>query len=81
MKICVLTHFVAAGMRPRAFLLGGRRVAVAAVLHRWEDAGQQYFRVVDFDGRSFVLRHSPSLGCWDLAGVRAPARRPGRVAA
>jgi len=75
MKICVLTSPEAGGARPRAFLLAGRRVPVAAILDRWEDPAGRYFRVRDFEGRRFVLRQAADLASWELAGVCAAPRR------
>jgi hypothetical protein len=63
---------------PCAFHLGGRRLAIMAILSRWTDAPHCYFEVDVGDGRRFVLRQDASARCWELAGVFAAARpRPG----
>ena len=82
MKICVHSN---RGMRgeetPCAFYLGGRRLAVLAVIERWQDATHHYYEVMVDDGRRFVLRFEPGLRCWELAAVfaakiRKPAPKP-----
>ncbi|HET7366671.1 MAG TPA: hypothetical protein VFJ70_24105 [Burkholderiales bacterium] len=52
-----------------------------AVLERWADSTHGYFEVMVDDGRRFVLRHQPTLRCWELAAVfaatpRKPAPKP-----
>ena len=70
MKICVLTHPGAHGEEePRALQLGGRRVPVIAILDRWQAPAHCYFRVRDYDGRRFVLKHDPKSGSWELEAV------------
>lgn len=70
MKICVLTHPGAHGQQePRAFQLGGRRVPVIAILERWQAPEHRYFRVRDYQGRRFVLKHDPQSGNWELEAV------------
>lgn len=81
MKITVLSHPAAGIARPRAFQLGGRRVAVVAVLEEWERPGHRYFQVRDLDGRRFVLRHCQASGSWELEAVYGKAARPVRAAA
>ncbi len=78
MKISVLCYPEAGVHRPRAFQLGRRRVAVVAILEQWEQQEHRYFRVRDFDGRRFVLRHCPSSNCWELEAVYGPAAKSSR---
>jgi hypothetical protein len=82
MKICVLSYPETTGLqRPHSFQLGGRRVAIVAVLDQWEAGGHRYFQVRDLNGRRFVLRHCPEAQCWELEGVYGPASKPVRAAA
>ncbi len=75
MRISVLCNSGPKGDElPCAFHLGGRRLPVLAILSRWSDTPHQYFEVGVDDGRRFVLRHDPTLRCWELAGVFAAAR-------
>jgi hypothetical protein len=81
MKISVLSHPAAGIARPRAFQLGGRRVAVVAVVEEWEGPGHRYFRVRDLEGRRFDLRHCQASGSWELEAVYGRAARPSRAVA
>lgn len=75
MRISVLCQSGPKGEElPCAFHLGGRRLAVMAILSRWTDAPHCYFEVDVGDGRRFVLRQDASARCWELAGVFAAAR-------
>jgi hypothetical protein len=74
MKISVLCYSEAGVQRPYAFQLGGRRVPVVDVLGQWEAQEHRYFRVRDFDGRRFILRHCQRSDCWELQGVCGPAK-------
>jgi hypothetical protein len=79
-KISVLSYPEAGGPpRPHAFQLGGRRVAVVAILDQWDVPSHHYFQVRDFDGRRFVLRYSPQLKCWELEAVYGPTAGPVRA--
>jgi hypothetical protein len=80
MRISVLTTPQAGRHRPCAFHLGGRRVAVAAVISRWDDATGQCYEVRDLEGRRFVLRQCTESGLWELAGVYGRAATARRVA-
>ncbi len=71
MRISVLSTPEAGLARPRAFHLGGRRVAIAGVLRHWEAPGYRYFHVRDLDGRGFVLRQCAQSGDWELETVYA----------
>lgn len=65
---------------PRAFTLGGTRLAIVAILDRWMAPEHRYFKVKAEDGRSFVLRHDTSSGDWELAGL-VGAERPSPLGA
>jgi hypothetical protein len=80
MKISVLSYHESGVPRPHAFQLGGRRVAVVAILDQWEAPGHRYFQVRDFDGRRFVLRYCAQSCCWELEGVYGPAAKKTRSA-
>lgn len=81
MRISVLSYPGPGGRhRPHAFQLGGRRVAVVAILDQWEASNHSYYQVRDFDGRRFVLRYSPQLNFWELEAVYGPAAKPARAA-
>ncbi len=81
MKICVLSHPEAGIARPRAFHLGGRRLAIAGIVEHWQTPGYLHFHVRDLDGRRFVLRHCSRSGDWELEGVSGPPDKPRRTAA
>ena len=76
MKIQVECH---AGYRgeeePRAFALGGTRLAIVAILDRWMAPEHRYFKVKAEDGRTLVLRHDTASGDWELAGLVGLERR------
>jgi len=74
MKISVLSYPEAGVPRPHAFQLGGRRVAVVAILEQWQATGHRYYQVRDLDGRRFVLRYCPESATWELEGVYGRAR-------
>jgi hypothetical protein len=81
MKITVLSYPAAGVARPHAFQLGGRRVAVVAVVEEWQRPGHRYFQVRDRDGRRFVLRQCQASGAWELEAVYGRASRASRAAA
>jgi len=87
MKICVHSNRGPRGEEtPCVFYLGGRRLPVHAILQRWSDATHAFYEVMVDDGRRFVLRHQPTLRCWELAAVfaakpRKPAPKPVTTAA
>lgn len=54
---------------PRAFTLGGTRLAVVAIFDRWIAPEHRYFKVKAEDGRTLVLRHDTASGDWELAGL------------
>jgi hypothetical protein len=76
MRISVLSYPETGGRpRPHAFQLGGRRVAVVAIVDQWEAPAHRYYQVRDFDGRRFVLRHCPQSNCWELEAVYGPVKK------
>ena len=54
---------------PRAFTLGGTRLAIATILDRWMAPEHRYFKVKVEDGRTLVLRHDTASGDWELTGL------------
>ena len=56
---------------PRAFSLGGRRVEVAEVVDRWLAPDHRYFKVTASDGHTYILRHDPERGWWELTMFEA----------
>ncbi|MBW2356736.1 MAG: hypothetical protein JRF23_08250 [Deltaproteobacteria bacterium] len=72
MEIQVQCH---AGYRgeetPRAFRLGDRQVAVAAVLDRWLAPDHRYFKVAGDDGGIYILRHDPAQDRWEMTLFQA----------
>ncbi len=58
---------------PTAFWLGGRRLAVRAIVDRWFAPDARWFRVDAEDGDLYVLRHDETGGEWELAAfTRGP---------
>lgn len=51
---------------PRALILNGIRVAVAAVVDRWYTETHTCFRVLTEDGSRYVLRLHLEEGRWEL---------------
>ncbi len=51
---------------PRRFTLGDRAVEVVEVLDRWHGPDHRYFKVVGDDGATYILRHEPPSGHWQL---------------
>lgn len=60
---------------PRRLALGRREVAVAEVVDRWLGPDHRYFKVRGDDGATYLLRHDPDEGTWEL--VRFEAGAPG----
>jgi hypothetical protein len=80
MKICVLSRTNRGGnYDPQVFHLGQRRLPVVAVLEQWAEAQYRFFKVRVDDGRSFVLRHDPATGEWELAAAYGGGRSPAVV--
>jgi hypothetical protein len=80
MKICVLSRTNRGGnWDPQVFHLGQRRLSVVAVLEQWAEAQYRFFKVRVDDGRSFVLRHDPATGEWELAAAYGGGRSPAAV--
>lgn len=52
---------------PVAFRLGGRRLAVRAIVDRWFAPGSRWFRVDADDGNLYVLRHDDAGSQWSVA--------------
>lgn len=55
---------------PTAFWLGGRRVAVRAIVDRWFAPTQRWFKVDAEDGDVYVLRHDEGTHEWEIAAYR-----------
>ena len=51
---------------PRRFRLGERWIEVAEVLDRWLDPEHRYFKLRGADGDTFILRHDPESGFWEM---------------
>jgi hypothetical protein len=64
------------GGRPRAFCLGDRRLAVAAVLDRWPGAGYAYVKVRADDGGLYILREETAGRHWQVWLYQAPRSDP-----
>jgi hypothetical protein len=56
---------------PRAFMLGGRRLAVAGILDRWPAADHSYFKVETEDGSNWILRYDAIQQQWEMTLFRA----------
>jgi hypothetical protein len=63
---------------PRAFVIAGRRLVVAAVLDQWLAPDHRYFKVRADDGDAYILRHDVRSGTWELTMFRRTD--PGRSA-
>jgi hypothetical protein len=56
---------------PRALMLGGRRIAVAAVADAWLAPDHRYFKLTGDDGHTYLVRHDERSGAWELTLFRA----------
>jgi hypothetical protein len=52
--------------RPRAFLLGDRRVTVVETLDWWPGSDHRYFKVQGDDGGLYILRHDLLRDQWEV---------------
>ena len=71
MKIHVQSRGSRGEDTPIGFRLGDKFLRIARVNERWNDAGQQHYRVTVLDGRRFVLCHDPVTHHWALERVAA----------
>jgi hypothetical protein len=51
---------------PRAIVIGDRRVEVIEILDRWLAPDHRYFKLKGDDGDTYIVRHNPATGEWDL---------------
>ncbi len=51
---------------PRRFRLGDRPLEVLEILDRWLAPDHRYFKVRADDGGTYILRHDPVSGHWEL---------------
>jgi hypothetical protein len=51
---------------PRAFFLGGRRIAVVEVLDRWLAPDHRYFKVRGDDAGIYILRYDEAASEWEM---------------
>ena len=58
---------------PRAFLLGGQRVAVTCIVDRWFAADHTYFKVTADDDATYILRYDAQRREWELTLFRSGA--------
>jgi hypothetical protein len=56
---------------PRAFAIGGRRLAVTDVLDRWLAPDHRYFKLRTEDNDLHILRHDVTSGRWELTVFQA----------
>jgi hypothetical protein len=55
---------------PRAVMLDGRRIAVAAVLDQWLAPDHRYFKLQGADGDTYLVRQDVASGAWELTMFR-----------
>lgn len=51
---------------PRRFFMGEKKVEVKAVVDSWLAPDHRYFKLTGDDGGTYILRHSPLTGVWEL---------------
>jgi hypothetical protein len=51
---------------PRAFRIGGRRVAVTEVMDRWLGPDHRYIKLRGDDGAVYIVRHDEARRVWEL---------------
>jgi hypothetical protein len=51
---------------PRAIVLHGERIEVAAVLDQWLAPDHRYFKVADAPGDTYIIRHDATHDRWEL---------------
>ena len=59
---------------PRAFQLGGSRLAVVEILDCWRAPSHCYYKVRASDDRCFVLRCESNTRRWELVRVSCPEK-------
>ena len=52
--------------KPRAFVLGDRRLLITEIVDRWLSTGHSYFKVRTDDAATWILRHDGNTGHWEL---------------
>ena len=52
--------------RPRAFLWGGKQVAVEEIEHSWRTPAGPAFRIRAADGRRFTLAYDEAADKWNI---------------
>ena len=57
---------------PRRFRLGDRVVDVKEVLDAWLAPDHRYFKVRSDEGDTYILRHDPASGAWELTLFERP---------
>ena len=54
---------------PRRLRLGARVIEVLEIVDRWLAPDHRYFKVRGDDGSTYVLRHDPHGGDWELTVI------------
>ena len=55
---------------PRRFWLEETLIEIREVVDRWLDPGHRYFKVVDDDHSTYILRHDSETYGWELTFYR-----------
>jgi hypothetical protein len=56
---------------PRVIVLGDRRIEVTEVLDQWLAPDHRYFKIRADDGDTYLIRHDPGAGSWELTMYKA----------
>ena len=59
---------------PRSFRLGDRDIVVADVVDRWLSPDHRYFKILDPDGDTYILRHDVPSGRWQMTMYESGGR-------
>jgi len=60
----------------RRIIIAGREIDVVENLDQWHGADHHYFKVMDQEGRIYILRRDDPHACWELTMYqRAPLEK------
>lgn len=65
---------------PHALHFGQARVEVKALVDHWPGADHHYYKLLDEDGATYIVRHDLPSGLWELTlyeSARGPAPQRG----
>jgi hypothetical protein len=64
---------------PRYIRMARHRIAVIKVLDRWLAPDHRYFKVMGDDDATYIIRHDPETGEWELVFYKAAGLIAGKT--